>query len=238
MKRKRGALREEILNAPNVITMARIALIPFFVAMLGAESRRNSFWASLIFGLASATDFVDGYLARRLQLITSFGKFLDPLADKLITMAAYIELVYLARVPPWVVLIILAREFIISGLRTIAMSEGMVIPVSQGGKWKTALQLAGIVALIVHYPYPVDFIFFTTPPGHPLNFHAIGMWLTYMSLVPSIWSAIDYFRSFVHEVFEARSDREAGVESSTDEEAPPPQSPLSLSSSASEAVSS
>lgn len=234
MKRKRGALREEILNAPNLITMARIALIPFFVAMLGAESRRNSFWASLVFGAASATDFVDGYVARRLQLITSFGKFLDPLADKLITMAAYIELVYLARVPPWVVLIILAREFIISGLRTIAMSEGMVIPVSQGGKWKTALQLAGIVALIVHYPYPVDFLFATMP----LNFHAVGLWLTYMSLVPSIWSAVDYFRSFVKEVFEARSDRQSGENGpGALSEPPPARDSRALSGGTSEAVS-
>lgn len=204
MKRKRGALREEILNAPNVVTIARIALIPFFVAVLSAESRRNSFWAALIFGAASATDFLDGYLARRFQLITTFGKFIDPLADKLITMSAYVVLVHLARLPAWVVLVILSREFIISGLRTIAMSEGIVIAASQGGKWKTALQLVGIVALIVHYPYEVDLLVYQAP----VNFHVVGIVLTYVSLVPSVWSAVDYFRSFIGGVFEAREDRE------------------------------
>src|SRR6185437_12045538 len=103
MKRQRGALREEILNAPNLVTLARIALIPLFVVLLAAESRRHSFWASLVFGLASGTDFLDGYLARRFQLITTFGKFIDPLADKLIVMSAYVELVHLARLPSWVV---------------------------------------------------------------------------------------------------------------------------------------
>jgi CDP-diacylglycerol--glycerol-3-phosphate 3-phosphatidyltransferase len=203
MARKRGALREEILNAPNLVTMARIALIPFFVVLLESESRRNSFWAALVFGAASATDFLDGYLARRMHLITSFGKFIDPLADKLITMAAYIELVYLARIPSWIVLVILGREFIISGLRTIAMSEGILIPASYGGKWKTALQLVGIVTLIVHYQYSIDFLFIT----FPLSFHGVGMLLTYMSLVPSLWSAIDYFRGFLNGVFEARGER-------------------------------
>jgi CDP-diacylglycerol--glycerol-3-phosphate 3-phosphatidyltransferase len=205
MKRKRGALREEILNPPNLVTLARIALIPLFVTLLSSESRRNSFLAALVFGAASATDFLDGYLARRLQLITTFGKFLDPLADKLITMAAYIVLVYLDRVPAWVVLVILSREFIISGLRTIAISEGMVIAASQGGKWKTALQLAGAVALIVNYQYPIDFL---VGPILQVNFHAVGLVLTYASLIPSIWSAVDYFRGFIDGVFEQREDRE------------------------------
>jgi CDP-diacylglycerol--glycerol-3-phosphate 3-phosphatidyltransferase len=203
MKKPRGPMREEILNAPNVVTLVRIAMIPFFVVLLMAESSRNSFWASVLFGVASLTDFLDGYLARRLQLITTFGKFLDPLADKLITMSAYVVLVHLARLPAWVVIVILARELTISGLRTIAMSEGIVIDASQGGKWKTAIQLAGIVALIVNYPYRIDFIFAQTT----LNFRAVGLVLTYVSLIPAIWSAVDYFRGFIGAVFEAREDR-------------------------------
>jgi CDP-diacylglycerol--glycerol-3-phosphate 3-phosphatidyltransferase len=199
-------MREEILNAPNVVTLARIALIPFFVVVLSAESRRNSFWAALIFGAASATDFLDGYLARRFHLITTFGKFIDPLADKLITMSAYVVLVHLARLPAWVVLIILAREFIISGLRTIAISEGIVIAASQGGKWKTAFQLVGIVTLIVHYPYTIDLLVVQLP----VNFHTVGIWLTYGSLIPSIYSAVEYFRGFIGAVFEARSEKDDG----------------------------
>lgn len=215
--KKRGPLREEILNAPNVLTLVRMALIPFFVALLLAESRRNSFWGALVFGLASATDFVDGYLARRFNLITTFGKFLDPLADKLITMSAYVVLVHLGRLPAWVVILILARELIISGLRTIAMSEGMVIAASQGGKWKTALQLAGIVALIVHYRYPVDLLLWKGI----VDFHLVGLALTYLSLVPSMTSAYEYFRSFVSGVLEQRQERHGGEVS----EPPPPARP-------------
>jgi CDP-diacylglycerol--glycerol-3-phosphate 3-phosphatidyltransferase len=191
-------------------------LIPFFVVLLGSESRHNSFWAAIVFGAASATDFLDGYLARRLQAITTFGKFIDPLADKLITMAAYIVLVYLARIPTWVVLVILGREFIISGLRTIAISEGLVIAASQGGKWKTALQLAGISALIIHYQYSIDFLVVT----RPVDFHQVGLWLTYLSLVPSMWSAYEYFRDFLGGVFEMREER-------TESGPPPPPPPRS-----------
>jgi CDP-diacylglycerol--glycerol-3-phosphate 3-phosphatidyltransferase len=196
----RGPLREELLNAPNLVTYVRIALIPLFVLLLSAESARNSFWASLVFGFASATDFLDGYLARRLNLITTFGKFLDPLADKIITMSAYVVLVYLARLPAWVVIVILAREFTISGLRTIAIGEGLVIAANQGGKWKTALQLVGIVALIVHYRYPVDLLVW----NGAVDFHLVGLGITYMSLVPSMASAFDYFRDFLRGVAEAR----------------------------------
>lgn len=191
--KRRGPLREEILNAPNVVTMARIALIPFFVALMLMESRRNSFWAALVFGFASATDFVDGYLARRFNLITTFGKFIDPLADKLITTSAYVVLVHLGRLPAWIVIVIIGRELIINGLRTIAMSEGIVIAASQGGKWKTALQLAGLAGLIVHYRYPVDFLVWQGL----VDFHVVGLWVTYASVFFSITSAVDYFRGFL-----------------------------------------
>lgn len=203
--KKKGLLREEILNAPNLVTMARIALIPFFVALLLAESRKNSFWAALVFGLASATDFVDGYLARRLNLITTFGKFIDPLADKLITMSAYIVCVHLARLPAWVAIVIIGRELIISGLRTIAISEGIVIAASQGGKWKTALQLAGIIGLVVHYRYPVDLLVW----AGVVDFHVVGLVVTYLSVFFGITSAVDYFRGFVSGVFEVKKSHRA-----------------------------
>jgi CDP-diacylglycerol--glycerol-3-phosphate 3-phosphatidyltransferase len=200
LPRKKGLLREEILNAPNLVTLARIALIPFFVVLLLAESRRNSFYAALVFGLASATDYVDGYLARRLHLITTFGKFIDPLADKLITMSAYIACVHLGRLPAWVAIVIIGRELIISGLRTVAMSEGLVIAASQGGKWKTALQLVGIVALVVHYRYPIDLLLWRGV----VDFQQVGMVLTYLSLVFAMTSGVDYFRGFVGGVLAAR----------------------------------
>lgn len=200
--KSKSTLTQEVWNPPNLITLARIALIPFFMVLLMMESRRNSFWASILFGLAAGTDFLDGYLARKLKLITTFGKFIDPLADKLITMGAYVGLVQLARLPAWVVVVILARELIISGLRTIAISEGIVIAASQGGKWKTALQLVGIIALLVWYPYRIDFLFFETE----LNFAVIGLWITYLSLIPSLVSAADYFRGFLAGIDDSPED--------------------------------
>ena len=198
--RRRGPVREEILNAPNIITILRTALIPFFVALLLAESRRNSFWAAAVFGLASATDFVDGYLARRLNLITTFGKFLDPLADKLITMSAYIVCVHLGRLPAWVAIVIIGRELIISGLRTIAISEGIVMDASQGGKWKTALQLVGIVGLVIHYRYPINLLLWEGG----VDFHLVGLALTYISVFFGLTSAVAYFRDFIRGVIAVR----------------------------------
>lgn len=185
-------LRREILNPPNVITMLRIALIPFFMALILAESRRNNFWAAIIFGLASATDFVDGWIARRFNLTTTFGKFLDPLADKLITMSAYVILVHLGRLAAWVVVLIIGRELVITGLRTIAMSEGIVIAAGQGGKWKTALQLVGLVGLLLHYSFPLDLLVWRGV----VDFHQVGLWLTYVSVFFSLTSAVDYFKDF------------------------------------------
>ena len=195
----RSNLRREIVNGPNMITYARILAIPVFVYFLTVESRRNSFVAALIFSVAALSDVVDGWLARRNDSITVLGKFLDPLADKLIVTAGLVVLVRLDRVPAWVVVVILSREFIVSGLRTIAISEGLVISASQGGKWKTASQLTGIIALIVHYRYPIDFLVVTTI----IDFHVVGVWMLYISLVPSVLSAFDYFRGFLRGVAQA-----------------------------------
>jgi CDP-diacylglycerol--glycerol-3-phosphate 3-phosphatidyltransferase len=218
LPRKKGLLREEILNAPNLVTLARIALIPLFLVLLLDESRRNSFYAALVFGFASATDYVDGYLARRLKLITTFGKFIDPLADKLITMSAYVACVHLGRLPAWVAIVIIGRELIISGLRTVAMSEGIVIAASQGGKWKTALQLVGIVGLVVHYRHEVDLLVWTGP----VDFQVVGDWLTYLSLVYAITSGVDYFRGFVGGVFAARKASPPGSSSGSPSAPPTP----------------
>ncbi|MFM2151755.1 MAG: hypothetical protein RL199_190 [Pseudomonadota bacterium] len=203
--RPKGLLREEVLNAPNLVTLARIAVIPFFVVLLLAESRANSFWAAVLFGVASATDYVDGYLARKLQLITTFGKFIDPLADKLITMSAYIVCVHLGRLPAWVAIVIIGRELIINGLRTIAMSEGIVIAASQGGKWKTALQLAGIAGLCVHYRYPTDLVVWQGV----VDYQKVGLAVTYLSVFYGVTSAVEYFRAFLGGVFQVRRSGEA-----------------------------
>jgi len=191
-KTRRERLREELLNAPNLMTLGRILCIPVFMALLSYENRRNSFLAALVFAAAAITDWLDGWLARVSNKVTTLGKFLDPLADKIIVLSALVMLVRLGRVPVWVVVIILARELLISGLRTIAMSEGLVIAASRGGKWKTSLQLSGIIALMVHYHFPIDYLLWTVVT----DFHAVGLALLYISLIPGITSAIDYVRAF------------------------------------------
>ena len=116
-------LRSGRLNLPNLLTLARVAAVPVLVVLLLSDSRASGMWAASIFGLAAVTDFVDGWLARKWGVVTVLGKFLDPLADKLIVMAALIMLIPLDRVPAWAVFMILAREMVVTGLRSIASSE-------------------------------------------------------------------------------------------------------------------
>jgi CDP-diacylglycerol--glycerol-3-phosphate 3-phosphatidyltransferase len=187
------SFRDELWNVPNAVTLVRIAAIPAFLWFTFHDTRLNSFVAALVYAAVSATDFLDGWLARRLGRVTVIGKFLDPLADKLIAMSALVMLVHLGRVGAWVVILLLARDLAVTGLRTIAMSEGIVIAAGQEGKYKTAIQLAGIVFLLLHYTYPVDFFFFTLA----IDSNRAGTGLLYISLVFSLWSAWKYFLAFV-----------------------------------------
>jgi CDP-diacylglycerol---glycerol-3-phosphate 3-phosphatidyltransferase len=196
----RRSLASEFLNAPNAITLTRIAMIPVFLWFTYHESRVDSFIAAVVYAVAGATDFLDGFVARRKNLVTVIGKFLDPLADKLIVMAALVMLVHLGRVAAWVVIVVMAREFIVTGLRTIAMSEGMVIAAGQEGKHKTAFQVASISFLLLHYTYPIDALFFS----FDLDANRVGTWLLYISLFFSVWSAVKYFRDFVRVVYGTR----------------------------------
>ncbi len=191
------SLRKEFLNAPNAITLTRIAMIPVFLWFTFYESRVNSFIAAIVYAVTGTTDFLDGWVARKKGLVTVLGKFLDPLADKLIVMAALVMLVHLGRVEAWVVIVIMAREFAVTGLRTIAMSEGIVIAAGQEGKHKTAFQVAAITFLLLHYTYPIDAIVFS----FDLDANRVGTWLLYVSLFFSLWSAWNYFSRFVRAVY-------------------------------------
>jgi CDP-diacylglycerol--glycerol-3-phosphate 3-phosphatidyltransferase len=194
------SLRREFLNTPNAITLVRIAMIPVFLYFTWAESKVNSFVAGIVYAVTGTTDFLDGWVARKTGRVTVIGKFLDPLADKLIVMAALVMLVHLGRVAAWVVIVVMAREFMVTGLRTIAMSEGIVISAGQEGKHKTAFQVAAITFLMIHYTYPIDGIFFS----FDLDANKVGTWLLYVSLVFSIWSGVVYFRDFVRAVYGPR----------------------------------
>lgn len=137
------------MNTPNKLTLLRVIMIPFFVAFMLADLGSWSKWAALIvFVVASMTDWLDGYLARRDHLVTDFGKFMDPLADKLLVCSALICLTDMDRIPSWVVIIIIGREFIISGFRLIASDNGVVIAANYWGKAKTVCQMIMTIVLI------------------------------------------------------------------------------------------
>ena len=137
------------MNLPNKLTMFRVILIPFFVLFMLVDITTVDKWIALsIFIVASLTDLLDGKIARKYNLVTNFGKFMDPLADKLLVCSALICLVELAKLPAWMVIVIIAREFIISGFRLIASDNGVVIAASYWGKFKTTFQMVMICLLI------------------------------------------------------------------------------------------
>ena len=184
-----------ILNPPNMLTMLRIAAIPLMAAILLSPTRNAGFWAAAVFAIASITDWLDGYLARRMGIVTVFGKFLDPIADKLIVMAAMIMILPFGRVPAWMVLVILGREIIITGLRGIASSEGIVIHASDLGKFKTIFQIVAILGLLLHYDY--NWLFGITHPLVTVNMHNVGMFYLWIATLLTVWSGIDYLARFI-----------------------------------------
>jgi len=142
------------MNLPNKLTILRVIMIPFFVFALMLENGTNQTYryiAAAIFIIASLTDLLDGNIARKYNLVTNFGKFMDPLADKLLVCSALICMIELGQLPAWMVLIIIAREFIISGFRLVASDNGVVIAASYWGKWKTTFQMISVVLLIFNF---------------------------------------------------------------------------------------
>jgi CDP-diacylglycerol--glycerol-3-phosphate 3-phosphatidyltransferase len=199
---RRKSLREDAVNLPNLLTMGRIAAIPLVLWLMWQDTRESNFWAMMVYALAAVTDFVDGYLARRMGLISVLGKFLDPLADKLIVLATLVLMVEQGRVPAWAVIIIAARELSVTALRTIAMSEGVVIAASRGGKDKTAVQMVAVLTLILHDTYFLDFGFY----AGLVNMNTVGVALLYLSVFFTVTSAGEYVALFV-EAVEAKDRR-------------------------------
>ena len=187
-------IRAEFLNAPNLLTLSRIVGIPVVMLLIWRGDPRDCVIAAWVYSVVTVTDYLDGWLARRMNMVTVMGKFLDPLADKLIVMAMLVMLVALMRVPGWLVVVILAREMTINGLRSIASVEGLVIPSGSMGKKKTALQMIGVMCLVVHYPYVV---YFVGQAPQVVDFNAVGLWVLIISVVVSLLSAFFYFRDFL-----------------------------------------
>lgn len=188
------------MNLPNRITIARIFLIPIVVLFLlmkvdlgtltiaGHETSIREIIAALVFIIAAATDGLDGYIARKRKLVTNLGKFLDPLADKLLVTAALVSLVEMQRLGAWIAIIIISREFAVSGLRMIAATDGIVIAASKLAKWKTTIQIIAIVLLMMN-DFPFSLI------GLPMD--TIFVWL---AVIITIASGIDYFIKNKHAI--------------------------------------
>jgi CDP-diacylglycerol--glycerol-3-phosphate 3-phosphatidyltransferase len=187
-----------IITLPNLLTLFRIFVTPlFFILFFYFPTKVFSLLASLLFALASLTDFLDGYIARRWNLETSLGKFLDPLADKLLVAVALIMLIPLDRVPSWMVAVIIGREILVTGLRVVAVTEGLVISASRLGKYKTVLQILSVISLLIHYEYQLNI----QSSYFLINFHEMGMGLLWIAMFVTVWSGIDYFRKFFKQVF-------------------------------------
>jgi CDP-diacylglycerol--glycerol-3-phosphate 3-phosphatidyltransferase len=169
------------INLPTKITLLRMLLVPFLLAFLIAPSRVNALMAALIFAGAALTDWLDGHLARSTKQVTTLGKLLDPIADKILLAAGLIPLVGLGRVPAWMAAVMLIREFAVSGLREIAAAEQVIIHASPMAKAKTVLQIVAILLLILNYQ------------TWPLSFPTVGMGLLTLSLVLSLVSGVEYY---------------------------------------------
>lgn len=181
-------LAQQAVALPNILTYLRIAAVPVVMFLMQDVSPGGAFAAAAVFGAASITDALDGYLARRMNLVSAIGQLLDPLADKLLVMGALLGLVQLGRVSPGLAFIILAREMYVNGLRSVAASQGVVLAARALGKQKTAFQMVGLVALILHHSYPLI--------GGEVRFQTVGMWCLMISVGFSLFSAAEYTWAF------------------------------------------
>lgn len=205
-KQRRSSLRQDAWNLPNLLTMMRIVLIPLVLYLLAEATPRANFWAVIVYTVCTITDFIDGWIARRRGLESVLGKFLDPLADKLLVMATLVFIIYLGRFDVYgvvAVILLVGRELAVTALRAIAMSEGVVIAASEGGKEKAALQMVALIFLILHHPYDLN-LFFTTLERVDLG--AIGLALLYASVFLSLTSGGEYVKLLVDAV-EAKDKR-------------------------------
>src|SRR5215211_9561183 len=180
------------LNLPNILTLARILAVPVIVVALLGETPNGDALAAAVFALAAASDGLDGYIARRRKNVTNFGKLMDPLADKVLVIAALVSLVSLGRLAAWVAMVIIARELAVTGLRTMAAEQGVVIAASWLGKLKTALQVAAIFGLILWDPSPV----------------AVDV-LVYIAVAVTVISGADYFFGLRRRISEGRAAAKA-----------------------------
>lgn len=176
--------RDAIFNLANRITLVRVFIVPFIVLLLAYEGRFACLVAVGAFIIASLTDLLDGHIARKENMVTSFGKFLDPLADKLLICSVLVMLVELGWVAAWIAIVIICRELIVTGLRAMAADEGIVIAADRYGKMKTITQMMALVPLMLHYPW------FGLDPA------PIGQFVLYIALGLTVFSGVNYLYTF------------------------------------------
>jgi CDP-diacylglycerol--glycerol-3-phosphate 3-phosphatidyltransferase len=172
---------QDLINGPNKLTLFRIATVPVIVILLLFPTEFCTFIAALLFSAAAITDYLDGFYARKRGLVSTLGKIMDPIADKLLVSSAFIMLTSLGWIDAWIVCIIIGRELAVTGLRNIIAEKGEDISASNLGKYKTGFQIAAIIPLMIHYP------------TWGLNVQAIGMPFLWGALAFTIWSGADYF---------------------------------------------
>ena len=175
---------KNILSHPNGLTLFRIAVVPVIVILLLFPNRLCTFLAAMLFSAAAITDYLDGFYARRRGMVSTLGKVMDPVADKLLVSSAFIMLTSLGWVPAWMVCIIIGREMAVTGLRNIIAGKGEDLSASMLGKYKTGFQIAAAIPLLIHYPL------------FGLNAQAIGEVMLWGALIFTIWSGADYFIKF------------------------------------------
>ena len=174
----------EWMRHPNSLTLFRVGAAPLLIVLLLFDNKACSILAALIFSVAAITDYFDGYVARRYDLVSTMGKIMDPLADKLLVSTAFIMMISLDRVPAWMICIIIGRELAVTGLRNMVTDRGEDVSASSLGKLKTVFQIAAIIPLLIHYP-----IF-------GINFQVLGYWLLWVAMIITLWSGIDYFMRY------------------------------------------
>ena len=178
-------------NLPNLLTTCRVAVIPVLVALLYMPGEIYSKIAAILFAVVSFSDLLDGWLARRMNVVTALGRYLDPLADKLLIAAMLVMLVWLERIPAWMAIIVISRELWVTGLRAMAMEHGMVATSNFWGKSKTMLQLITVCILIWHYQF------------FGVNMQEVGWWMMWPVMLITLWSGFHYTWNFKNLLFKA-----------------------------------
>ena len=177
-------MEKTTVNIPNLLSISRILSVPVFIVLMLEPSPIRALIAGIVFSLASATDWLDGDLARRLGQVTKMGKLLDPIADKILVTSALIMLVDIGKIASWIAIVIIGREFAVTGLRAIASSEGIVIPAETIGKYKTGAQITAVLTLVLDYHMET---------GWMSDLGQVALWV---AMILAVYSAVQYFMSY------------------------------------------